>query len=616
MSKSSKIKLGIAIALIAIISVAVFPVMASGDDEAKDYAIIKDYYEENRDRAASLGIALINMQDTRLFYLGDIEDDPDYVFEWGSCTKVITWVSVMQLFEQGKIDLNADIKTYLPKGFLTRLKYKEPLTMLNLMNHNAGFQEMDHLFVEDKAELKTLSEALKQYQPPQIRKPGEVVAYSNYGVALAGYIVERVSGEDFGDYIHNNIFTPLSMEHTAIKSDHSDNDWVVKRREGETCYFIPIDGEKIDLGSSYLFTTIYPAGAACGTVADFAKFVRALIPDKNNKCPLFAKDDTLNLMYEPTLYYADGTPRNAHGMWAEQIGNGLFGHGGNSAGFSSNFLIDPTAQKAYAVMTNVAGEFTFNHKPLPVIFGDYEWGSEGLTISRDISGRYFPMRDYYPHSFKKFGNSAVSGGRLDITQHKGDFRLTWPGLKEYFPVTWISDRLFLMDDGIMPQYFFVGDNGVLQGGAMDWHLMSNVIYYGEWALFILLVLSGSFAVVILIAKGCIFIIKRKRKMELPQIAKERFHLISLGLIAATGLFIYLMAAVSLLSRAPDDVPKMIGFGLLATASAVTAFVFGILQLKSNDLSKRIKILRIATLLTSATVLANTLYWELFNFWSL
>jgi CubicO group peptidase (beta-lactamase class C family) len=170
---------------------------------------------------------MIDNGNTELYYLGDIENNPDFVFDWGSCTKVITWVSVMQLVEQGKLDPNADIRTCLPEGFLTRLKYDEPITMLNLMNHDAGFQDMSaDLFTEDKSKIPTLAEALKKNQPPQIRKPGEVVAYSNFGAALAGYIVECVSGQDYGDYVISNIFSPLGMVHTSIKDDHSDNQWV------------------------------------------------------------------------------------------------------------------------------------------------------------------------------------------------------------------------------------------------------------------------------------------------------------------------------------------------------------------------------------------------------
>ena len=65
--------------------------------------------------------------------------DDSSVFEWGSTTKITVWVSIMQFWEEGKIDLKTDIKEFLPKDFLTNPKYDKPVTMLDLMNHQAGF---------------------------------------------------------------------------------------------------------------------------------------------------------------------------------------------------------------------------------------------------------------------------------------------------------------------------------------------------------------------------------------------------------------------------------------------------------------------------------------------
>ncbi len=88
--------------------------------------------------------------------------DSDSVFEWGSISKTLIWVSVMQLKEQGKIDLDRDVREYLPEGFFQHLSYAEPITMMNLMNHTAGWQESTSLiFVTAKNELKHLGDALQ-----------------------------------------------------------------------------------------------------------------------------------------------------------------------------------------------------------------------------------------------------------------------------------------------------------------------------------------------------------------------------------------------------------------------------------------------------------------------
>ena len=609
MHKKSAKKISLMIIVIIMSTILPFSVIAAGDD------VIMNYYDENRELAAALAIAMIDEQNTELYYLGDTENDPDFVFEWASNTKIMTWVCVMQMVEQGKIDLNADIRTYLPEKFLT-LRYNEPITMLNLMNHNAGFQEMSFgLDAEKISELVPLAEALKRYQPPQIRRPGAVVSYSNYGVGLAGYIVERVSGVDYGDYIWNNVFIPLGMEHTSIRPDFSDNDWVASKREHENSYYISEDGKKIGLGVSYSYCNIYPAGSACGTIGDFAKFVNAIMPDEDNQCPLFLNANTLAEMYEPTLYYANGAPRNAHGMWIGQFGNGLFGHGGNCTGFASNFMIDPVAQKAYVVMTNIAGEYTFNHGALPILFGDYMWNGEDFFPTADISGRYIPMREYLPKGFRKFGSSALVGTRIYIARHDNDFVLPNPWTGEDYPIIWVSNNVFYIDNGFAPQHFFLADNGVLQVAADDFHPVSAAGFYLDWTLFILLVLSGLFAIVLLIIKCVIFAVKRVKKEEPDQLPKEKYHLISLGLICSVALFIYLMAAVSLLSEGPDNRAGMTVFGLLATMCAAAAVVFGVLQVKVNNSRLRTKALRVITLVASVAVLANVLFWELYSFWN-
>ena len=130
----------------------------------------------------------------------------DSVFEWGSVSKLTVWVSAMQLYEQGRLDLNADVRTYLPQGFFSNLKYDDPITMINLMNHDAGWGEGTwNLQADNAAGVVPLGEALKATEPPQIYRPGEVCSYSNWGAALAGYVVECITGQSYADYVRQNI---------------------------------------------------------------------------------------------------------------------------------------------------------------------------------------------------------------------------------------------------------------------------------------------------------------------------------------------------------------------------------------------------------------------------
>src|SRR5699024_4262806 len=153
-----------------------------------------------------------------------IEVDPEKtVFEAASISKVYTWSAVMQLVEQEKIDLHKDIREYLPNDYLD-LKFPDKVTMLDLMNHTAGFEDTtEQLLATDPKKVIPLQDELsKQYEhTTQVFPPGTVTAYSNYGASLAGLIIEQVSGEDFATYMQSHILNQLDMTHSSFKADNS-----------------------------------------------------------------------------------------------------------------------------------------------------------------------------------------------------------------------------------------------------------------------------------------------------------------------------------------------------------------------------------------------------------
>src|SRR5215216_6328370 len=136
------------------------------------------------------------------------------LFYPGSAGKLFTWTAVMQLVEEGELDLDADVNTYL--DFKIPETYREPITMADLMTHTAGFEEQFAAqLAEDEQDVLPLREFLIRYMPERVYPPGEYSAYSNYGTALAGYVVERVSGEPYERYVTDHILKPLGMEHSA-----------------------------------------------------------------------------------------------------------------------------------------------------------------------------------------------------------------------------------------------------------------------------------------------------------------------------------------------------------------------------------------------------------------
>ncbi len=143
-------------------------------------------------------------------------DPKKTLFRPGSVSKLFTWTAVMQQVEAGKIDLDADVNKYL--DFKIPPRDGKPVTMRNIMTHTTGFEETSKgLIVLEPKNLPTLEHELKKWVPTRVFAPGTTPAYSNYGAALAGYIVQRVSGEDFDAYVENHIFKPLGMANATFR---------------------------------------------------------------------------------------------------------------------------------------------------------------------------------------------------------------------------------------------------------------------------------------------------------------------------------------------------------------------------------------------------------------
>ncbi len=349
---------------------------------------IEGYVEAHRETTVGMSVAIYDRNGVIYqngFGFSDKENgvpvDGDTVYDWGSTSKLLLWTGVMQLAEQGKIDLQQDIRTYLPDGFLKNLAFDTPVTMLDLMNHQAGFQETYFIQTPNADAVGTLEEALRSHQPMQIYEPGDVTAYSNWGAALAALIVERVSETDYAEYVHRHIFEPLGMEHTSIGATYQDCAWVKQKREQLVCY--DPKGAKIP-GKGMYYILIYPAGSAAGTIGDLLRFAQAITPNEKTPCPLFEKQETLAQLYTPTSFYGSSdVANNRHGFFASRYGVETIGHGGNTFGCSTMLQFDPIAGIGMVVMTNQAHEQVYTYDMYELVFGKFT-DSELAAIPRSV----------------------------------------------------------------------------------------------------------------------------------------------------------------------------------------------------------------------------------------
>lgn len=143
-------------------------------------------------------------------------DPATTLFRPGSVSKLFTWTAVMQLVEQGKLDLDADVNQYL--DFKIPPRKDKPVTLRQILTHTTGMEEyVRGLITADPTDAVTLENYIKSWTPTRIFDAGTTPAYSNYATTLAGYIVQRVSGQPFDDYIEQHIFQPLNMQHASFR---------------------------------------------------------------------------------------------------------------------------------------------------------------------------------------------------------------------------------------------------------------------------------------------------------------------------------------------------------------------------------------------------------------
>lgn len=293
--------------------------------------------------------------------------DPDAtLFRLASISKLFTWVSVMQLVEQGRLNLDTDVNQYL--DFQIRPAFGQPITLRNLMTHTGGFEETTNdILLTDPKKAVSLRDFLIHNQPNRIFPPGKVPAYSNYGVGLASYIVQRASGQPFEQYVQQHIFTPLGMTHSTFQQPLDKRlQYTDSQGYGESTTEPPIGFE--------LFNPV-GAGGISSSAADMGRFGQALLNGGELDGHRILKPETLALMWTPQFQASPALPPQCMGFYQDWR-NGLrwIGHEGDLMAFHSLFFVEPAHRLVLFVSYNSAGG---GSKPRP-------------EIIRFFSDRYFP----------------------------------------------------------------------------------------------------------------------------------------------------------------------------------------------------------------------------------
>src|SRR6478672_1874212 len=295
-------------------------------------------------------------------------DPKTTMFRPGSISKLFTWTAVMQQVEQGKIDLNADVNKYI--DFKIPPYEGKPITVLNLMTHTPGFEEqVKDLITITPSEYVHFDALLKRWVPKRIYAPGTTPAYSNYGASLAGYIVQRTSGEPFDAYVEHHIFAPLGMAHSTFSQPVPAN-------------LKPLLAEGYRAGKDkpygYEYVSAAPAGALSASGDDMARFMIAHLQNGTYNGQQILKPETAQLMHSPANVPFKGLNAMAHGFYQTNI-NGLrvIAHGGDTVAFHSDLHLFLDKNVGIFVSFNSAGK-------------EGAAGPLRNSLFEDFADRYFP----------------------------------------------------------------------------------------------------------------------------------------------------------------------------------------------------------------------------------
>ena len=295
--------------------------------------------------------------------------DPEKtLFRPGSVSKLVTWTAVMQLVEQGKIDLDANVDQYL--DFKISPENGKPITMRNLMQHTAGFEENAKSIIgRGPNSVPDYVALLKRWTPETIFEPGATPAYSNYATSLAGYIVQRVSGENFYDYVDRHVFDPLGMNYSSMRQP------LPKKLEP---YMSKGYARASEDARDFEHVGPAPAGSLSASGADMGRFMIAHLQDGELDGKRILKPETARLMHNSPTTFIPGLNRMELGFFETNVnGRQVIAHLGDTSDFHTSLHLFENEDTGFYVSFNSAGKQGAS-------------GTLRIALFHDFADRYFP----------------------------------------------------------------------------------------------------------------------------------------------------------------------------------------------------------------------------------
>jgi len=551
-------------------------------------------------------------------------DAPTTMFRIGSVTKLFTWTAIMQLRDQGRLDLDTDITEYIDISIPQT--FEEPITLRHLLTHTPGFEDrIFGLFAALPPEGR--GSWLQTNMPARINPPGSYVSYSNYGSTLAGYVVEQISGMSWGDYIGEHILEPLDMEYaTAIQpvpdalAAHLSNGYSF--REGR---FVARNFERIGAQA--------PAGGMSASAESMARFMKAMLNDGEYNGNRILEAATAAEMRE-RAFVTDERINNMSLGFYEQNSHGLsmVGHGGSTSWFHTDMSLIPELNMGIFVSFNSEGG------GLPAMGGfrqmlldRYISAEENLSDSPQpgwedrahaYEGTYLMLRRSFT-TFEKFLGMLI--GRISIeAADNGEIILNWPlGQERMYE---IEPGHFRKMNGHL-EAAFIGDpeTGYTQIVVSDLPMIaairpgsieSDALHLGLLVFALLLFLS------VPAAMAGRYLLQRRFVEIKPLRGPERWaRWLGLGYVLLAFMFIILLASVIgdmesfMAGEGASAIRAVLSLPLIMVIWATVLAAAAIMAFRKGWWSRRSRIHFTLFVVAAVLFVIQLAYWNLMGWWN-
>jgi CubicO group peptidase (beta-lactamase class C family) len=548
-------------------------------------------------------------------------DAEQTLFRPGSTSKLFTWTAVMQLVEQGKLDLDADVNTYL-KDFQIPRTFSEPITLRNLLTHTAGLEDggLGYLIGRSEKDIAPLGDFLELHMPARVRPPtndfasGINASYSNWGTALAGHIVATVSGMDFDEYIERHIYQPLGMTGSSFREPLPTG---LRERMSHGYRFKDGRFEKRDFEFIHNFG---PAGSMSTTATDMAKFMLAHLNDGALGEARILKPETAQLMHARTLSPNPALSGGALGFYETVInGRRAIGHGGDTVYFHTQLLLVPEENLGVFVSFNTdnAGFASVDiaravvKHVLPADLPVVKVRPDAQERNARYAGSYRALR----HSHTKAEKVLSAFGDFGVAAMP-DGTLMFRDILEANPTRWVE-----VGDGVFRQELddtfvaFVGGEGgkaTHMVGPFAPIAFARVGWYESPALHAVLIVIG----VVLFISILVSAIRRRKvdRAGSPRLRWARFALAAAGVLLI-GFLIGLVISVAggleeLIFSYPTSFYVALALPLLALLPTVLAIYYAVQLWRTRawTLGARVHY--------SATLVSVLLFFWVLSYWNL